>query len=106
MPFALNDATAFINPTKALEYMAMGKPIVATAIEDVVGQFSGVVAIGANATEFIVQARHYATQIDDERIRGGLELVKRNSWESIVRQLEGHIDDVLTTKRALGVSAA
>lgn len=106
MPFALNDATAFINPTKALEYMAMGKPILATAIEDVVGQFSGVVAIGANATEFIVQARHCATQIDDERICRGLELVKRNSWESIVRQLEEHIDDALTSKRALGVSAA
>ena len=106
MPFALNDATAFINPTKALEYMATGKPIVATAVEDVVGQFSEVVAIGANAPEFILHARRCATQIDDERIRRGLELVKRNSWESIVRQLEEHIDDVLTSKRALGVSAA
>ena len=44
MPFALNEATAFINPTKALEYMATGKPIVSSAVEDVVGQFSDVVA--------------------------------------------------------------
>jgi glycosyltransferase involved in cell wall biosynthesis len=28
MPFALNEATEFINPTKALEYMATGRPIV------------------------------------------------------------------------------
>lgn len=106
MPFALNDATAFINPTKALEYMATGKPIVATAIEDVVAQFSEVVAIAANATEFIVQARRCATDASQDRIRRGLELVKRNSWESIVGQLEEHIEDVLTSKRALGVNAA
>ena len=30
MPFALNEATEYINPTKALEYMATGKPIVST----------------------------------------------------------------------------
>ncbi len=27
MPFALNEATEYINPTKALEYMATGRPI-------------------------------------------------------------------------------
>ncbi|MGH7972036.1 MAG: glycosyltransferase, partial [Limisphaerales bacterium] len=32
MPFALNDATEFINPTKALEYMALGRPIVSTSV--------------------------------------------------------------------------
>ena len=39
MPFALNDATEFINPTKTLEYMAAGKPVVSTVISDVVRQF-------------------------------------------------------------------
>jgi glycosyltransferase involved in cell wall biosynthesis len=36
MPFARNAATRFISPTKTLEYMAAGKPIVSTAIRDVV----------------------------------------------------------------------
>jgi beta-glucosidase/6-phospho-beta-glucosidase/beta-galactosidase len=36
MPFALNEATEYINPTKALEYMATGTPIVSTAVPDVV----------------------------------------------------------------------
>ena len=40
MPFAINEATEYINPTKALEYMATGKPIVSTPVEDVVLQFS------------------------------------------------------------------
>jgi hypothetical protein len=40
MPFALNEATEYINPTKTLEYMAAGKPIVSTAVADVVRNFT------------------------------------------------------------------
>ena len=36
MPFAHNDATAFISPTKTPEYLAGGRPVVSTAIRDVV----------------------------------------------------------------------
>jgi UDP-galactopyranose mutase len=36
MPFARNEATRFISPTKTLEYMAAGKPVVSTSIRDVV----------------------------------------------------------------------
>jgi glycosyltransferase involved in cell wall biosynthesis len=106
MPFALNDSTAFINPTKALEYMGTGKPIVSTAIEDVVLQFSEVIAIAGNHTEFIVHARACAAQPDEARIKRGLELVRRNSWDSIVRQLEKHISQTLTSKRTLATHAA
>lgn len=36
MPFAQNDATRFISPTKTLEYLAGGKPVVSTPVRDVV----------------------------------------------------------------------
>ena len=39
LPFALNDATRYISPTKTLEYMAAGKPSVSTPINDVVECF-------------------------------------------------------------------
>jgi glycosyltransferase involved in cell wall biosynthesis len=52
MPFALNDATKYISPTKTLEYMAAGKPIVSTAIKDVVRDYSSCVAIVESAEEF------------------------------------------------------
>src|SRR5207237_8543516 len=35
MPFALNDATRFISPTKMPEYLAAGKPVVSTPVADV-----------------------------------------------------------------------
>ena len=45
MPFALNDATRSISPTKSLEYLAAGLPVVSTRIRDVVTDLSAVVEL-------------------------------------------------------------
>lgn len=54
MPFALNEATRFISPTKTPEYLAAGRPVVSTAIADVVHRYgdTGVVRIARSAREF------------------------------------------------------
>ena len=41
MPFALNEATRFISPTKTPEYLAAGLPVVSTPIRDVVRTYGG-----------------------------------------------------------------
>lgn len=55
MPFARNDATKFISPTKTLEYLAAGKPVVSTSIRDVVRPYGeeGLVRIADNTDDFI-----------------------------------------------------
>ena len=106
MPFALNKATEFINPTKALEYMGSGKPIISTKVEDVVMQFSEVVVIAESPADFIAKAAHSSVWPEQTRIKRGFELVERNSWESIVGELEKHVADTLASKRALAVNAA
>src|SRR5439155_11950395 len=53
LPFALNESTKFISPTKTLEYMAAEKPIVSTPITDVVEPYGHVVRIGASPSAFI-----------------------------------------------------
>ena len=106
MPFALNEATRFINPTKALEYMATGRAIVSTPVEDVVRQFSHIVSVAHDRAEFVRRASACARRPDQQRIERGLALARRNSWESIVRQLERHIGNTLASKRALSVHAA
>jgi UDP-galactopyranose mutase len=55
MPFALNDATRFISPTKTLEYLAAARPIVSTAIKDVVRPYEelGLVRIGRDPDSFV-----------------------------------------------------
>ncbi len=106
MPFALNEATEFINPTKALEYMATGRPIVSTAIEDVVLQFEDVVKIARSREEFLARCRRAAASPNPLAVRRGLHLAGRNSWESIVAQLEAHVLDTIGVQEAIAVSAA
>lgn len=52
MPFALNEATRFISPTKTPEFLAAGLPLVSTAVKDVVKSYgqAGVVSIADSDT--------------------------------------------------------
>ena len=54
LPFAINDATRFISPTKTPEYMAGGLPVVSTPIHDVVHPYGdlALVHIASTAAEF------------------------------------------------------
>jgi glycosyltransferase involved in cell wall biosynthesis len=55
MPFALNEATRFISPTKTPEFLAAGLPVVSTAIEDVVHPYgeAGLVRIATDPAHFV-----------------------------------------------------
>jgi glycosyltransferase involved in cell wall biosynthesis len=98
MPFALNEATEYINPTKALEYMATGRGIVSSAIYDVVKNFGSVVKVANSHEEFIRFCREAAERADEGAIQRGLEMASANSWESIVEKMEGHIAEALAAK--------
>ncbi len=45
MPFAVNEATRFISPTKTPEYLAAGRPVVSTAIRDVERHYGALEAV-------------------------------------------------------------
>jgi glycosyltransferase involved in cell wall biosynthesis len=55
IPFALNEATRFISPTKTPEFLAAGKPVISTSISDVVEPYGnkGLVSIADTPEEFI-----------------------------------------------------
>ncbi len=55
LPFALNESTRFISPTKTPEYLAAGLSVISTPIRDVVTPYGdlGLVRIGSDAGEFI-----------------------------------------------------
>jgi UDP-galactopyranose mutase len=58
MPFALNEATTYISPTKTPEYLAGGRPVISTPIEDVVRSYGdcGLVTVAADAEAFVAAA--------------------------------------------------
>jgi glycosyltransferase involved in cell wall biosynthesis len=87
MPFELNDATRYINPTKTLEYMAAGKPIISTAVPDVVHNFAPIVKIADRPADFIAAAVAAVDSPNPNMIRRGVELAQRSSWTDTVYQM-------------------
>jgi glycosyltransferase involved in cell wall biosynthesis len=98
MPFALNAATEFINPTKTLEYMATGRPVVSSAVADVVTNFGSIAKIARTHEEFISLCREAIEKPDAAAIAGGLKKAAENSWDRIVAQLEDHVTNALQEK--------
>ena len=64
MPFAINEATRFISPTKTPEYLAAGRPVVSTPIVDVVRQYGKMAGVRIAATpEAFAQAADQALEL-------------------------------------------
>jgi glycosyltransferase involved in cell wall biosynthesis len=93
MPFALNEATQYINPTKTLEYMAAGKPVVSTAVPDVLHHFTPIVDVAQTAEEFIAAIQRAVRSPRAELIEQGIDRANRASWDSIVSAMRGHMLD-------------
>ena len=86
IPFALNEATEFLSPTKTLEYLAAGKPVVSTPLPDVVGLYGEVVRVGATPAAFL-RAVEAALAEDraakTQRHERAQTLLTRYSWDAI-----------------------
>ena len=100
MPFALNEATENINPTKTLEYMAAGKPVVSTAVAAVVRQFTSIVHVGHDHREFIALAKRAAATPDTERVTRGIERARSSTWDAIVDAMRAHMLAALRARHA------
>ncbi|GGY61188.1 hypothetical protein GCM10011613_00710 [Cellvibrio zantedeschiae] len=98
LPFALNESTRFISPTKVLEYMAAEVPIVSTAITDVVVPYSDTVSIAHNKAEFIAACKRYLALSAEQRsnlIAKMRTIVSATSWEKTAASMAKLIE---TTK--------
>jgi glycosyltransferase involved in cell wall biosynthesis len=97
MPFAMNDATRYISPTKTLEYMAARRPIVSTPIADVVAYYTEIVWIGASPAEFI-QACEQALSPDPSRLAEGVAVAKSQTWDSIGERMNAMLEATIKEK--------
>ena len=86
MPFALNDATRFISPTKTPEYLSSGLPVVSTAIRDVERPYGelGLASIAHSLDEFIAHAEQAMSADMGLKWRERAdEFLKSMSWDSV-----------------------
>ena len=103
LPFALNDATRFISPTKTLEYMAAERPIVSTPITDVEQPYGEIVYIGAGPQGFITCCEEALASDATERERRYTAMRKvlaQTSWERTAHSMEALIDEAVAAKAA------
>ncbi len=82
MPFALNEATRSISPTKTLEYLAAGVPVVSTRVADVVADYAEIVHFADDAETF-VRAAERALGADGVRLERAAERVRSGDWDAI-----------------------
>jgi glycosyltransferase involved in cell wall biosynthesis len=105
MPFALNDATRSISPTKTLEYLAAGLPVVSTRVPDVVTDFSSCVDLQDDARGFAaacVRVRGHDLSDRDAKLR---PLLVENHWDTIARRMGNLIDASAAARDADDVDA-
>ena len=84
LPFALNESTRFISPTKTLEYMCAGKPVVSTAITDVRRLYAPGVAIADDHAAFIEACRQALAEdagAREKRLACQQDLIAATSWD-------------------------
>lgn len=100
MPFALNESTEFISPTKTPEYLAAGLPVVSTPIKDVVRPYGkqGLVHIAANADEFVDSIDEALRADDNKWLENVDEFLSHTSWDqtfSEMMRILGRVDTLV-----------
>jgi len=99
LPFARNESTRFISPTKTPEYLAAGKPVVSTSIRDVVNPYGdkGLVKIADTVADFVacadaamnqnLQESEWLSQVDS--------FLAQTSWNSTWAQMMQLVEGVI-----------
>ncbi|BBD57551.1 UDP-galactopyranose mutase [Nostoc sp. HK-01] len=102
LPFARNESTRFISPTKTPEYLAAAKPVVSTSIRDVVRPYGELklVRIADTVDEFVAAAEQ-AMQ-EDNAESGWLNRVdtflEKISWDRTLASMVKLIDSAIATQ--------
>jgi glycosyltransferase involved in cell wall biosynthesis len=99
VPFALNEATKYLSPTKTLEYLAAGKPVVAAPIADIVELYGDYVRIAETPQEYVSLTEAALAEVGAEtpaerRARAAKvdKLLQLHTWDYIAGEMQKLID--------------
>lgn len=100
LPFALNASTRFISPTKTLEYLAGGKPVISTPIHDVVNPYGqqGLVYIADTPDGFVEAIGRALRENSRAHLSNVDALLSQTSWNSTWESMRNLIEETLTAR--------
>jgi UDP-galactopyranose mutase len=104
LPFARNDATRFISPTKTLEYMAAGRPIVSTPIADVARSYADIVYLADSPAAFVEGCERALVAPAAERqarADNACAVLARTSWDATAARMEQLMEKALVRPREI-----
>ncbi len=94
IPFRQDKLTAYVNPLKLLEYLALGLPVVSTPLPDL-ARFGEVIFQANTTDDFIDQVKLALADRAPERHMRRFALAAGESWEARVNALQQHIETAL-----------
>ena len=102
LPFARNDATRFISPTKTPEYLAAGKPVVSTSITDVVRPYGreGLAWIADSAGEFAAAIEEALRSDRTARVAHADAFLEGMSWDRTWIEMWAHVQRAIEARTA------
>lgn len=106
LPFALNEATRYISPTKTLEYMAAERPVVSTAITDVASLYGDLVLIAHSRAEFVDACARALNETPQECAMRRLSMRRRvagMSWDNTAAAMTKLIEEAVDRRSIAAV---
>jgi UDP-galactopyranose mutase len=108
LPFACNESTRFISPTKTPEYLAAGKPVVSTSIRDVVRPYGelGLVQIADTVSDFVAAVQAAINQSSDtsDWLCQVDKFLAQTSWDSTWAGMMQLVESAMSKRKKPGVS--
>jgi UDP-galactopyranose mutase len=103
LPFAKNDSTRFISPTKTPEYLAAGCPVVSTSVRDVVRPYGEqqLIEIADSPREFVRAVEKLLRPQPSEWRQRVDAFLSRMSWDRTWSEMSALVDEVVTRHTAL-----
>ncbi len=101
MPFALNESTKYISPTKTPEFLAAGKPVISTSIRDVVVPYGieRLVYIADTPDEFAASAEYILANEDNSNWLNKVDNFLENiSWDNTWTFMNEKIKETVAKK--------
>ncbi|MDP2318111.1 MAG: ElyC/SanA/YdcF family protein [Acidobacteriota bacterium] len=101
VPYRIADYTANVYPAKMNEYLAMGKPVVATDLPEVHRfnrEHGDVIAVGKTAPEFAAAIAQGMTDVGPETRERRIAVAEHNGWARRLADMSALIDDAVASR--------